>query len=349
MIESGHRSHYNYLILAGIFLLAPTLLFAQKELKRYDRARYADVGYTKLGFGEVNRQLLTQKQARKLNRRIRRIQTDYGAIIIFVSFIAEEVRDWENGKWAGLPGYYLGEDPRAKRNHVIMFFSEEDGRNWIRYGSDNASDFAAHTTKLDQLFASKYRKPNAYRLIRSLLKQIDRIYARLDNGRKNALFHPQLSAKEWTDLAWAEMDIAGDYGSAITHLKNALKLDAANARANLLLGYAYMELQDWDSAEEAFTASWSLKAGFDTALGMLTLHHLRNNLPEVGKWADRVRRFSTDFQEKVYETAHYSGGGFFLGKTTRKVFKQLFQREIRESNMEKTPEADALIDEMNDN
>lgn len=341
MIKPAQKFHCGYLIWTAIFMLTPAFLFAQKELKMYDRARYAGVGYTKLGFGEVNRQLLTQKQARKLNRRIRRIQMDHGAVVIFVSLIAEEVKDWETGEWAGLPGYYLGEDPRTARNHVMILFSEDDGRNWISYGSDNGPDFTARTPGLDRVFASKYRESNAYRPMRRLLKQVDLIYARLDAGRKNALLHPQLSAKEWVDLSQAEMDIAGDYASARTHLKKALKLDAANAQANLLLGYACLELRDWDAAEEAFAASWSLNADFDTALGMLTLHHLRRETAEVLKWAKRVREFSPDFREKIYETAHYGNEGFFPGNTTRKVFKELFQQEIRESKLEKTPEADA--------
>lgn len=125
-------------IWTGMFFLIPTLVFAQKELKNYERVRYADVGYAKLGFGEVNQRLLTEKQVAKLNRHIERIQAEYGAVVIFGSLIPEEVVEWESGNLSGLPRHYLGEDRHAARNHVMILFDDEDGQNWIRYGCDTS-------------------------------------------------------------------------------------------------------------------------------------------------------------------------------------------------------------------
>src|SRR3546814_572019 len=136
---------FCYTCLLG--LLFPAFLLAQKELKNTARARYADVVYKNMGFGEVNRQLLTEKHVRKINRRIQQIHADYGAVIIPVSLIAEEVADWESGVSSGLPVHFLGEDPRVARNHVTILFSEVEGKNWLLYGSDNAADFTTHTKK----------------------------------------------------------------------------------------------------------------------------------------------------------------------------------------------------------
>nr|WP_307876408.1 tetratricopeptide repeat protein [Parapedobacter lycopersici] len=332
------RFCYSCLVAVGAFL--PTLLLAQQELKRYDRAKYADVVYTKLGFGEVNQQLLTSKQAEKLGRRIRQIQKDYGTVIVFASLVPKEANDWKNGNLGGLPAYYLGEDPRAARNHVMILFSEEDGRNWIRYGRDNEADFTPYTGELNQLFTSKYRKPNAYRPIHRLLKYIALIFDRLDNERKNNLLHPQLTVKEWIGLARAEMDITGDYATATTHLQRAVALDSANAETLMLLGYAYLEQQDWEAAATAFRTAWSLDANFETAVGYLTLHYLRHDNETVKKWEARVQQFTADFSEKIHNVAHYPSPVHFIGNATDRAFQELFQQEIRQSKSEGIPEAD---------
>jgi len=328
-------------IWTGIFFLIPTLLFAQKELKNYERVRYADVGYAKLGFGEVNQRLLTEKQVAKLNRHIERIQAEYGAVVIFGSLIPEEVVEWESGNLSGLPRHYLGEDPHAARNHVMILFDDEDGQNWIRYGCDNAPDFEPHTEKLSRLFAAVYRIPKAYRPIRRVLKQIDRIYARLSTERQATLRNPLLSAKEWADLAWAEMDIARDYVAAIQHLETAVTLDTAGTSLKLL-GYANLERQDWDAAATALTTAWSLSADFETAVGMLTLHYLRHEPSAIAKWAEQVRRFTLEFEETIYASAHYENEGFFLTNSARMAFHDVFQHKIQQSKLlEAMPEAEA--------
>lgn|GEM_PF-1484387 len=335
------KSGYSYLIWTGILFLIPVSLLAQKELKKYDRVAYAGVSYTKLGFGEVNQQLLTAKQVHRLTRRIKQIQKDYKGVVVFASLLAEETEDWENGNLGGLPTYYLGADPRVERNHVMILFNEEDGKNWIRFGRDNEPDFIIHKRKLEQLFTLKYRKRNAYRPIRRVLAYINRIYARLDTARKKALYHPELSAPEWINLSWAEMDIAGDYHAAAKHLNNAVKLDTANAQAHMLLGYTHLELQDWNTAAAAFETAWSLAADFQTAIGRLTLSYLQNDSIAMKQWMEQVRQFSSDFAEKVYEVAHYENNGYFLSDTARKVFYELFRQEIQNSKLENTPEAEA--------
>ncbi|MEC3881159.1 hypothetical protein [Parapedobacter sp. 10938] len=319
----------------------PSLLFAQKELRKNDRIRYAGIGYTKLGFGEVNRQLLNAKQVAKLNRHIEQIRAEYGAVVIFVSMIPEEVAEWETGQIGGLPGHYLGDDPRAARNHVMVLFGEEDGRNWVEYGQDNAPDFAAHTDELTRLFAKAYNKRKVYRHIRRVLKRVDRIYARLGTERQTALRHPVLTAEEWTDLAWAEVDITHEYDSAVHHLELAVRLDPAYARGYKLLGYAHLEQRQWDAAASAFATAWSLAADFEIAVGRLTLHYLQGESSEIDKWTEQVRQFTSEFDEEVYNVAHYSGRGFFLTENASAAFRNAFQHEITQSKKEETPEAKA--------
>src|SRR5690606_36973596 len=219
MLRVATKKYINHLCWLGIFSLIPSLLFAQKRLQKHDRATYVGIGYTQLGFGEVNQRLLTAKQVAKLNRHIEQIREEYGAVVIFGSMIPEEVADWEKGNMGGLPRHYLGDDPRAARNHVMVLFGEEDGRNWVEYGRDNASDFATHTDELSGLFAKGYRKRKAYRHLRLVLKRINHIYAQLGTERQTTLRHPALTAEEWTDLAWAEIDITHEYDSAVFHLE----------------------------------------------------------------------------------------------------------------------------------
>lgn len=340
MFNPIRNVYYRFLVL-GMLIMSPALLFAQQELKKDDRVRYAGVGYIKLGFGEVNLQLLTKKQAAKLNHRVSQLQEDYGAVVVFVSLIKEEVQDWEKGYLRSLVDHYLGEDPRAARNYVMLLFGEDDGRNWISYGSDNEPDFTAHTEKLNRLFTSSYRKPKAYRPIRRVLKRLDRIYKRLDAARKQALLHPVLSAKELSDLAWAEMDIASDYSSAVQHLDSAVKLDPSYGEAYKLLGYACLELGNEKAAAAAFEKAWALEADFDTAIGILTLHSLRKETAAVEKWKEQVMQFSPDFEKQVYNIARYASQGFFLSKTAEKTFHELFQQEIQQSKPEKPEEAKA--------
>jgi len=329
--------------LIGIATLLPTLLFAQKELKNTDRARYADVGYLKLGFGEVNQQLLTEKQVQKLNRRIQQIQMDYGTVIIMVSLVAEEVNEWENGQLRGLPRHYRGEDPRVARNHVTLQFDEENGRNWMLYGSDNALDFTVHTQTLSRLFASAYRNRKAYRPTMRLLKRINRIYSGLPVQRKQALLHPSLSPAEWVDLARAEIDFSQDFESATRHLEDAVSLDTTHADAYMLLGYAHLELGNWKAAADALERSWALEPGFDTAVGNVALYYLLHDGRAVDKWVGRIREFDGEFKEKIHEMAHYENGGSFIGNAARKVLSKLFQREIRQSELEEMPEAEDRV------
>src|SRR3546814_104276 len=285
MLRAVKKPCVGHLLRVALLSLIPARLFAQKELKKYDRARYAGVGYTKIGFGEVNQLLLTAKQVAKLSRHIEQIRTDYGAVVVFGSLITEEVVDWEHGNLDGLPRHHLGDDPRAARNHVMILFAEEDGKSWIRYGRDNTPDFATHTVELSQLFGRSYRKRKVYQSMRRVLKRVERIYTRLGTERQTTPRQPVLTAEEWTDLAWAEVDITNEYDSAVHHLETAVRLDPAYARGYKLLGYAHLEQLQWDAAASAFATAWSLAADFETAVGRLTLHYLRGESAEVDRWS----------------------------------------------------------------
>lgn len=324
--------------LVGMMALLPKPLFAQKELKNTDRARYADVGYTKLGFGEVNRKLLTERQAQKLDRRIEGIQSEHGVVVVLVSLVAEEVIDWEKGLNHGLPRHFWGEDPHVARHHITLLFDENSGRNWILYGSDNTPDLAAHTLSLSGLFASAYRNRKAYRPIRRLLRRIDRVYSGLSAQRRSALLRPRLSASEWVALAGAEMNIARDYGSAVRNLEKALALDSVNAEAYMRLGYAQIELGNWKAAADALERSWLLHVGFETAVGNLTLYSLLRDTAATDKWAGRIRKFDGEFKERIRRMAQYKNGRFFIGNVAHNVFSEVFQREIQQSGSEEVPE-----------
>src|SRR3546814_232103 len=150
--------------------------------------------------------------------------------------------------------------------------------------------------------------------MRRVLKRVNRIYTLLCTERQTTLRHPVFTAEEWTDLAWAEVDITNEYDSAVHHLETAVRLDPAYARGYKLLGYAHLEQLQWDAAASAFATAWSLAADFETAVGRLTLHYLRGESAEVDRWSAEVRQFTSEFDKEVYNTAHYGGRGFFLAE-----------------------------------
>ena len=103
---------------------------------------------------------------------------------------------------------------------------------------------------------------------------------------------------------------AGDYATAIGHLKKAVAADPTNADAYNMLGYSYRKLGDTDAALENYLTALDLNSmhrGAHEYLGELYLE--MDNLPEAEKLLQSLGKACTyscgEYKELKEEVAKY--------------------------------------------